>query len=115
MKTILFAAIFAMILASCQSCQKDDDVPGAPPFVSQSSPAIAESENSFQPTPYASIVADAPAALVVYKAENPVPVIVNGTQTTLYTTAQPDTLFVGTGDTISIHPNGWADVRWIYV
>lgn len=111
MKNLLLLVLSALLLGACQSCKKTDDVP-YPPLVSQSSPAIAESETSFQPAPGVRLGVDAPAAIVVYKATNPVPIDLNGSTITL---TAPDTLYLGVGDTISIQPNGTADVRWIYI
>jgi hypothetical protein len=109
MKFIL-AALLAFVLGACQSCKKDD-VP-YPPLVSQSSPAIAESETSFQPVQGVRLGVDAPAAIVVYKSPTPVAIDLNGSSITL---TAPDTLYLGTGDTISIAPTAAADIRWIYV
>lgn len=113
MKNILFAmlvCLFGGIMAACQSCRKTDDNP-AQPFVTTYE--VFEDDASFQLKPQNQFTTPEQAALVVYKADAPVEVFINGTATTVHQT--PDTIFLGAGDEIYYHPHGFADVRWLRV
>lgn len=105
MKFKLIILLFSALLTACQSCTKEK--PETPPLVQ-----VLEDDNAFQIERAHAFYSPEPAAVLVYKADQPVEIYVNGSRTTC---TAPDTVFVGAGDEIRVEHAGFADVRWLKV